>query len=201
MKLRNGRKTPMDEIALVQSAQEGNMNAFETLMKNNRQRIFALAYQYTKNAQDTEDIFQDTFLKAYHNIQKFRAGRDTSFTAWLYRIGINCSIDHLRKAKRHRDKTSGEQDLQKFPSDGSSHNPEKSQQKSEFRSKTEEVLKTIAPRQRMVFILRHYQEMSIKEIAESLECSEGSVKKQLFRAISNFKKQFKSFIPETSYEV
>jgi len=191
----------MDEIALVQSAQEGNMDAFESLMKNNRQRIFALAYQYTKNAEDTEDIFQETFIKAYNNIQKFRVGKETSFTAWLYRIGINCSIDHLRKHKRHRETTADGLDIQKLPSSEKGSDPEKHQQTTEIRTKTEEVLKTIAPRQRMVFILRHYQQMNIKEIAEYLECSEGSVKKQLFRAIGSFKKQFKSFIPETSYEV
>jgi RNA polymerase sigma-70 factor (ECF subfamily) len=201
MKYKNGRKTSMDEIALVQAAQEGNMNAFETLMKNNRQRIFALAYQYTKNPEDTEDIFQDTFLKAYNNIQKFRAGQDTSFSAWLYRIGINCSIDHLRKHKRRRETTANGQDVQTLPTSDSGTDPEKQQQKTEIQEKTEAVLKTIAPRQRMVFILRHYQQLSIKEIAEYLDCSEGSVKKQLFRAISTFKEQFKSFIPEASYEV
>ena len=80
-------------------------------------------------------------------------------------------------------------------------NPDNSQQKKEIRERVELVLSTLTKRQRMIFILKHYQELSIKEIAEYMECSEGSVKKQLFRTISVMKKHFRRFMPEDRYEM
>ncbi|MFC2166293.1 RNA polymerase sigma factor [Acidobacteriota bacterium] len=90
----------MDETALVQSAQAGDTDAFKFLFEENKRRIIGLAYQYTKNIEDAEDILQDTFIKAYNSLQRFDIQDHTNFTSWLYRIGINCSIDHLRKSKR-----------------------------------------------------------------------------------------------------
>ena len=80
-------------------------------------------------------------------------------------------------------------------------NPDNSQQKAEIRERVELVLSTLTRRQRMIFILKHYQELSIKEIAEYMECSEGSVKKQLFRTVFAMKKHFRRYIPEDRYEM
>ena len=73
--------------------------------------------------------------------------------------------------------------------------------KKEVSEKLTEVLKELPSGQRMVFILRHYQQLSTKEIAEYMRCSEGSVKKQLFRAFNEIKKQFHTLLPENRYEM
>jgi RNA polymerase sigma-70 factor (ECF subfamily) len=191
----------MDETALVQSAQDGSADAFKLLFEDNKRRILSLAYQYTKNLEDSEDIVQDTFIKAYHSLEKFKIGADTNFSAWLYRIGINCSIDHLRKNKKQKDNIMPTDDINGLSGPTDATNPDNTQHKREIREKLEQVLDTLTKRQRMIFILKHYQELSIKEIAEYMECSEGSVKKQLFRAVSVMKKHFKCFLPENRYEM
>jgi RNA polymerase sigma-70 factor (ECF subfamily) len=191
----------MNEAELILDAQRGDTNAFRTLFEANKRKIYALAYQYTKNTQDTEDIFQETFIKAFKKLKTFSQGKHTSFSAWLYRIGINCSIDHLRRVKGRKELGEDRMDIHSLTEAQPAFNPEQTQRSREIYEQTEKVLALISPRQRMVFILRHYQEMSIKEIAEYLDCTEGSVKKQLFRAAHNFKDHFKRFIPENSYEM
>jgi RNA polymerase sigma-70 factor (ECF subfamily) len=191
----------MDETALVQSAQAGSADAFKLLFEDNKRRILSLAYQYTKNLEDSEDIVQDTFIKAYHSLERFNIEADTNFSAWLYRIGINCSIDHLRKNKRQKDNIMPTDDIDGLSAPTNTSNPDNTHHKREVREKLEQVLDTLTKRQRMIFILKHYQELSIKEIAEYMDCSEGSVKKQLFRAVSVLKKHCKCFLPENRYEM
>lgn len=191
----------MNEAELIQAAQKGDTDAFRTLFDDNKRKIYALAYQYTRNTQDTEDIFQEAFIKAFNKLSTFRPGKDTSFSAWLYRIGINCSIDHLRRVKTRKELGEDSIDMHTLTTAQPAFNPEETQRSREILEHTEEALSNISPRQRMVFILRHYQQMSLKEIAEYLDCTEGSVKKQLFRAVHSFKDQFKRFIPENNYEM
>jgi len=191
----------MDEIALVQSAQAGDTEAFKFLFEGNKRKILGLAYQYTKNIEDAEDILQDTFIKAYSSLRRFDIQDHTNFSAWLYRIGINCSIDHLRKARREKDNIHPGGDVMNASAPDNASNPDSSQQKKEVQERVELVLSTLTKRQRMIFILKHYQELSIKEIAEYMECSEGSVKKQLFRTVSAMKKHFRRYMPEDRYEM
>lgn len=191
----------MEELIVIQQALEGNREAFRQLFEDNKKKIFSLAYQYTKNLEDAEDILQETFIKAYNALNKYRLQDDSNFSSWLYRIGINCSIDHLRKNKMKKDKYFDENNLQSGPPDNEHSNPEYSGQLREVRKNLEQILNRLPTGQRMVFILRHYQQLSVKEIAEYMKCSEGSVKKQLFRAFSSIKKHFRSLVLESSYEM
>ncbi|MBN1222661.1 MAG: RNA polymerase sigma factor [Candidatus Aminicenantes bacterium] len=191
----------MDEIALVQSAQEGNTEAFKHLFEEHKRRVLGLAYQYTKNIEDAEDILQDTFIKAFHSLRKFDIQDYANFSSWLYRIGINCSIDHLRKRKRQKNNILPGGDVMDLSASDHHSNPDDAQHKREIRERLEQVLGTLTRRQRMIFILKHHQELSIKEIAEYMNCSEGSVKKQLFRTVSVMKKHFRHYLPEAGYEM
>ncbi|UCE41319.1 MAG: RNA polymerase sigma factor [Candidatus Aminicenantes bacterium] len=188
----------MTERAIVQSAQQGNTEAFRMLFEQNRKRIFALAYQYTKNKEDAEDILQETFIKTYNYLDKYKIENDTSFSSWIYRIGINCSIDYLRKKKHKKEDFSDWDKWEKTI--GSNHsNPEHTIGLEQLREKISNLVAKLSPRQRMVFILKHYQQFSIKEIAEYLDCSEGSVKKQLFRAVSAIRSPLKKYLWEKEY--
>lgn len=191
----------MNEQTVIQLAQEGNREAFRQLFEDNKNKIFSLAYQYTKNAEDAEDILQETFIKAHHSLNKFRIQEETNFSSWLYRIGINCSIDHLRKNKIKKNSYFDANNLQSGPPDNDHSNPEYSGHLKEVRKSLEQILNKLPTRQRMVFILRHYQQLNVKEIAEYMKCSEGSVKKQLFRAFSVIKKHFRGLVLESSYEM
>ena len=194
-------KRTMDEIALVQSAQEGNTEAFRHLFEGHKRKILGLAYQYTRNVEDSEDILQDTFIKAYHSLRKFDVRNCARFSSWLYRIGINCSIDHMRKRKRQTDNIFPGGDVTDLSDANPRSNPDVSQQKTEVRERIDQVLNTLSRKQRMIFILKHYQDLSIKEIAEYMNCTEGSVKKQLFRTVSAMKKHFRHFLQEAGCEM
>lgn len=191
----------MNKEVVVQLAQEGDKEALRTLYEENKNGIFSLAYQYTKNREDAEDILQDTFVKAYHYLHKFNIQDGTSFSSWVYRIGINCSIDYLRRDKGRKARNSGPDNIENISSPNQNSDPERARKLRDIRNKIELTLNKLSPKQRMVFILRHYQQFSTKEIAEYLDCTEGSVKKQLFRAVSTIKQQFKSFFSEMTYEM
>jgi len=188
----------MTEKAVVQSAQQGSMEAFRMLFEQNRKRIFALAYQYTKNREDAEDILQETFIKTYNYLDKYKVESDSNFSSWVYRIGINCSIDYIRKKKNKKEDFT-DWDMREKTIRSENSNPEHTVGLEQLREKISNLVEGLSPRQRMVFILKHYQQLSIKEIAEYLDCSEGSVKKQLFRAVSAIRSPLKKYLWEKDY--
>jgi len=185
----------MDETLLVQAAQAGNRTAVRELFEQNKRRIFALAYQYAHNREDAEDILQETFIKAFRGIRTFRVGAETSFASWLFRVGINCSIDYLRRHKARRAEL-GEEALTATPDASADSDPEREQARRELRRRVDQALSGLSPKQRMVFLLKHDQQLSIREIAADLRCTEGSVKTHLFRAVSAIKRGFKGLAAE-----
>lgn len=195
------KRRSMNEIAAIKLAQQGNKEVLKVLFEENKKKIFSLAYQYVKNAEDAEDILQETFIKAYRSLHKFNTQDGMSFSPWLYRIGINCSIDYLRRNKKRKEKNSHVNNLENISLSNTTSNPEHVRGQKEIREKINQSLNKLSGQQRMVFILRHYQEFSTKEIAEYLNCTEGSVKKQLFRAVSALKEHLKGLILEKSYEM
>ena len=191
----------MEERELILSARNGDMDAFRELFEVNKRKVFALAYRYAKNKEDAEDILQDTFIKAYQKLDKFHTNEGTSFTSWLYRISINSSIDLLRKKNKMEDRFFDPDNLDKLSSQDEGNDPEHSTGLNDMRDRISAVLNKLTARQRMIFILRHYQQLSTQEISEYMGCSQGSVKKQLFRAVSSIKDHFKGLIPEKGYEM
>jgi len=193
----------MEEIQLIKLAQEGQVEAFRQLFQLHGQRIFALAYSYLKNAQDAEDILQETFIKAFQALSSFRQDRNSSFSGWLSRIGINCCLDLLRqkKAQLRRENSLKNMSLINHNLKNSGQNLELKEQAKVLASKIEHFLDYLPPKQRMVFILRHYQGYSIREIAEDMGVSEGTVKKMLFRAFATIRRYFKKYLMENAYEV
>ncbi len=191
----------MNEQTLVRLAREGDKEALRMLFDQNKDKIFALAYNYTKNSQDAEDILQETFIKAFRSLPKFNLQNGTSFSPWLYRIGINCSLDHLRRIKTKKSKQANIENLENISSGETNSDPAVIRQKSELREKIDHTLKTLSGQQRMVFVLKHYQQLTIREIADHLNISEGGVKKQLFRAVHSLKESLKGLISENNYEM
>lgn len=185
----------MDETVLIQAAQAGNRAAFRELYEQNMHRVFGLAYQYVKNREDAEDILQDTFIKAFRKIHTYRVGVDTNFASWIFRVGINCSIDHLRRNKVRLAEL-GPEPLDAVPSSAAGSDPAREQAHRELRHQVDRFLGDLTPRQRMIFLLKHDQQYSVREIAAELHCTEGSIKTHLFRAVSSLKRRFKELALE-----
>lgn len=173
----------MNDEMVILLAKEGKESAFRVLYENNYTMIFRLAYSYTKSQQDAEDIMQETFIKAFKSIKSFDFNVSANFSAWIYQVGLRCTLDYLRKSKRR--KISQTDSLSDFPAEPQAQDscPEKSAIASQAIAHVKNALHTLAPKQRVIFDLRHLQHMAIKEIAVHLQCSQSTVKKQLQRAV------------------
>ena len=90
----------MREDAAILLAKEGDEEAFRLLYDDNCERIYTLAYRYVRSPEDAKDVMQETFTRAFKRIRSFQVASDTSFSSWLNRICINCSIDQLRRRQR-----------------------------------------------------------------------------------------------------
>jgi RNA polymerase sigma-70 factor (ECF subfamily) len=177
-----------DKLAVL-LAKEGNENAFRELYENNYEMIYRLAYRYSRSPEDAEDIMQDTFIKAFKSIKKFDFSISTNFSAWIYQIGLNCSLDYLRKKKRRKsDLTDSLAGMHREP-EGQDPSPEKSAITSQTVFRLKKALSSLSPKQRVIFDLRHLQHQAIKEISERLQCSPSTVKEQLHRAVSKLRNQ------------
>lgn len=188
----------IDEHELVTRAQKGDHTAMEELFMRNKEKIFSLAYRCTGNRQDAEDLLQEIFSRAFLALMKnkFNPRANAAFSTWLYRIGINCSISFLRKNKKHyMNHLEPDEDNDPLDNvDSGDPGPEQSALKQEIRDKVNKGLNTLSAKQRMIFVLRFYQGLQVNEIAQYMKCSEGSVKKQLFRAVSKLREKLTFFM-------
>jgi RNA polymerase sigma-70 factor (ECF subfamily) len=185
---------------LIKRAQLRDLDAFCVLAERYARRIYRLASHYCQNTQDAEDLSQEVWLKAYQAVQTFRF--DSSFYTWLRRITINTFLNHHRyNFFRRRGQTTVVQLLQ-IDSDNSgelvgssSASPENIYNKLLFDSVVNE-LAELTQSQRISFLLRHYEGMSYEEIATAMNCSTGTVKKGVWRAITKLRARL-SHEPET----
>ena len=180
----------MSEDSIMLQARQGDEKAFRQLFHNNKESVFRLAYRYTRSQEDAEDIMQETFIKAFKNIKKFDNKNETSFSGWINRISINCSINHLR---RNKSRKMDEMDsLSKLQDKLITKNPSEETTEINFNlSKIKNALQKLTHKQRIIFDMRFSQQMKIREIAEIMKCSDSNVKTQLFRTFAKLRKQLK----------
>ena len=179
-----------EERLLVQQAQSGDREAFEQLVYRHDRDILRLAFHMLGNREEAQDVFQDTFLKAYRSLARFRS--DSSFYTWIYRIATNVALDRLRKRQTLREEISYEADTAAHPDrptlkdtlEEKSYysNPERRLYGREVGAKIQEALKTLSEKERLVFELRHYQGLRLRMIGEIMGSTEETAKNYLFRA-------------------
>ncbi|HJU92824.1 MAG TPA: sigma-70 family RNA polymerase sigma factor [Pyrinomonadaceae bacterium] len=171
------------DTELIRRAQADDIDAFCLLAQRYARRIHLLAFHYCRNAQDAEDLSQEVWLKAFQALRSFRS--DSSFYTWLRRITINAFLNHRRASFfRRRGQTTAVQLVQidSEPLESRSVSPENIYNKLLFESVVN-ALAELTPSQRLAFLLRHYEGMSYDEIASAMNCSSGTVKKGVSRAI------------------
>lgn len=177
-----------NETELIRRAQADDANAFCSLAERYARRIYLLAFHYCHNAQDAEDLSQEVWLKAYQALAGFRA--DSSFYTWLRRITINSFLNHQRTGSfRQQGQTKFVELVDADRESGfesRSVSPETVYNKVLFES-VMNALSELTPSQRLMFLLRHYEGMSYDEIAAAMNCSTGTVKKGVSRAIAKLR--------------
>ncbi len=175
-----------DEIELIKQVQGGNKMAFQQIMNKYGERVMSTAFHFTKNYQDAEDLYQDTFIKIYRNIGSFRF--ESELFTWIYKILSNQAYSFYRKRKRITTIDPGEDNYlwETIPAD-ETDKADRETYKSSMREEINRALYNLSPKQRVVFVLKHYEGKKIKDIAALLDCTEGTVKRYLFRATRKLK--------------
>jgi RNA polymerase sigma-70 factor, ECF subfamily len=176
----------VSELDLVKRCQAGDTEAFDELVARYRTRVFSMIYNMVHNEQDAWDLAQDSFVKAWKSIKRFR-GR-SSFYTWLYRIVMNVTIDWVRKkqvkpAAEFNDATQlKEIDPASKTVPKADALPYEKMERSEIRERIDQAVAQLTPEHRAVILMKEIEEMQYHEIAEALGCSIGTVMSRLFYA-------------------
>lgn len=173
------------EVDLVQRARNGDLSAYDELVKRYQERIYATVYHMTSNHEDANDLAQDAFIKAFSALKSFKGG--STFYTWLYRIAVNKTINFLkqRKNKYHLSLNDLDFNAENDPDLVAliSHKtPQRDAGLSELQKKLNEALLKLSEPHRMVVVLHDVQGQSHDEIAEIMGCNIGTVRSRLFYA-------------------
>ena len=174
-----------DETELLARARAGDDHAFTALLTQYERKILRLAKNITQNDEDAEDVLQETFLKAYSHLDRFKG--DSKFYTWIVRIAVNEALMKLRKRKS--DKTvpldqevdTGEDFVPREIAVWE-ENPEKTYSRDEIRDILDKAVEALPPIFRSVFVLRDIEDLSTEETADALGISIPAVKSRLLRA-------------------
>ena len=177
----------VSDLELVKRCQAGQTEAFDELVSRYRTRIFAMIYNMVHNEQDAWDLAQDSFVKAWKSINRFR--RHSSFYTWVYRIVMNVTIDWLRKKQIKGAGSEFDDSIQLKEIDPASRTvpkaeplPHERMERNEIRAKIDNAIGQLSPEHRAVILMKEIEDMQYHEIAETLGCSIGTVMSRLFYA-------------------
>jgi RNA polymerase sigma-70 factor (ECF subfamily) len=191
-----------EESTLVERIRNGDMNSFREIVDRYKGVVLAVVHDMTNDRHETEDLLQDVFLKVYKNMRSFRG--DAKVSTWIYRIAMNTCYDHVTKRSHRSMKPADMLDdhVQTAPMFHSfaGADPERRAASGMVQEHIERAIKTLSPRERSVFVLRHYHDLPLKEIASVLRISEGTVKSMLSRALERLKKELSFYRKELGME-
>ncbi|MFB3896207.1 MAG: RNA polymerase sigma factor [bacterium] len=182
--------TQLSDAELIQKCLANNdQSAFAILVDRYRTDIYRIIYHFLKNSEDTLDAMQEVFIKAYSSLSLLQDR--TKFKPWLIKIAVNQAVDYYRKRNllNLEPNTDNNQDTSKVEStkDTWKNNPRKISEIKEINQQISEAVSQLSKHQRIVFILRYFEEMQISEIAVALSCSEGTVKSNLHHATKHLR--------------
>ena len=180
--------TPLNDQQLIFSYLDGNDRSFELLLNRHKQKIYTSIYLFVKDSSLAEDIFQEVFIKIIDTLRKGKYNHEGKFLQWAMRISYNMCVDHFRRNKR-RPKVSPTEtfdifDVLKISDD----NAEQKMIKSQTHQRVRKLVDMLPPEQREVVILRHYADMSFKEIAKLTRVSINTALGRMRYALINIRK-------------
>jgi RNA polymerase sigma-70 factor (ECF subfamily) len=187
---------------LVTRAQQGDLDAFEELVKRHQDRVYNTALRLTTDPEDAADAAQETFLRCFRKLHTFRG--DCKFTSWIYRVTVNVVKDHWRRQQQRRVNQTfslnaelGPERLaliEQIPS--TRPGPRQIAQGQESYDLMLARLKELRPDFREILELRFADELSYNEIAETLDCTLDTVKTRLFRARRQLREEYEALHAE-----
>jgi RNA polymerase sigma-70 factor (ECF subfamily) len=160
----------LTDLQLVKLYQDGNDNGIETLISRHKQKVFTSIYFLTRNRELSEDLFQETFIKIIVSLRNGRYNEKGKFLSWATMIAHNIVIDHFRMNKRTGAMVRENEEYSPFDiMPENSLNGEQEMIRNEKHERVRKLIEQIPLEQREVLIMRHYGDMSFKEISEALE--------------------------------
>ena len=181
---------------LISKAQQGDNAAFDELVCRYDRQVLSIAASYTKDDDDAKDIYQEVFIRVYRALGGFQFRSE--FSTWLYRIATNVCLTHQMRAKnRSHARIDGdieESAMEWNPATGTRMRPttpEEHVRNVEIAGHIQDALENLSPQQKLVFTLKHYQGYKLREIADMMDCGEGTVKRYLFTATDRLRKRLK----------
>ncbi len=185
-----------EDLAWVARVQQGDIDAFKLLVQKYRARLYSVLYNMTSNREDAADLAQETFVKAFRSIGRFHS--KSKFYTWLYRIGINTAVNHLKRNRFRRlfsleplrEDVSQDEALSALadPQDPSATMAAG----KELQEKLNEALQKLSNKHRTVVVLFEIEGLSHAEIAQVMGCSQGTVRSRLHYA----KEQLQSYLQD-----
>jgi RNA polymerase sigma-70 factor (ECF subfamily) len=177
---RVGRSRPgAEDREAIEACQRGDRAAFDRLVERYQRDVYRLCYRYVNNHHDASDLAQESFLKAYRAIGRFRG--DSAFSTWLYRIAVNTCLNF--RATRKLPSESLEDDV----ADGARGISDRLEQ-DELSERVREAVSRLPEKQRATLILKIYHDLTHEEVAKILGSTVGTVKANLFHALGNLRK-------------
>jgi len=186
----------VSDVAVIGQVRTGNSDAFRTLVERHSRAIFRVAYRMTRNEQDADDIVQETFLRAYRQIDHFE--ERSSFSTWLHRVAVNCALDSIRARKRrdaHPSWNEEEDPMDSIPS--SEPAQDRLLMSAEVKARVSKALEDLSSNERTAFVLRHFEGMPIDEIGRTLGTQVNATKNTIFSAVKKIRTALEPLVRST----
>jgi len=185
----------MDKLS-IQELKNGSQAAFKLLVEKNKNQVINTCFGFVNNYSIAEDLAQDVFVEVYESINQFN--EDSKLSTWIYRIAVNKSLDHLRKAKRKkrwaeltRINMDEKEDTDNYYTD--SVTPENTLENNERIKILNTAVNSLPENQKTAFTLHKYEELSYKDISEIMNTSISSIESLMFRAKKNLQKKLTNY--------
>jgi RNA polymerase sigma-70 factor, ECF subfamily len=188
------RDAPPASADLIARARAGDAEAFRELVERHSRAVYRVAYRITGRAEDAEDVVQETFLRAYRQLDRFEAR--SNFGTWLHRIAANCSVDLLRGRPRREmnEETETLERLGGGDTHGALPSPERALLGRQIADRVAQALDRLSDMERAAFTLRHFEGLSIEEISRALGLRTSATKHSIFRAVKKMRHELKPFL-------
>ena len=186
------------DAAAVARARGGDSEAFRLLVERHSRSVYKVAFRITGRAEDAEDVVQETFLKAYRQLDRFE--ERSSFGTWLHRIAWNCAVDLLR-ARPKREQAEETETLDQLTAgavetagSGAAFSPERLVASVQLGDRVKAAMTRLSALERAAFVMRHYEGRTIDEISRALEIRQNAAKHSIFRAVRKMRIALEPFV-------
>jgi RNA polymerase sigma-70 factor (ECF subfamily) len=187
----------MTDAVVVDRARGGDPEAFRQLVERHSRPIFRVAYRMTGNEHDADDVVQETFLRAYKQLETFQ--ERANFSTWLHRIAINCSLDLLRSRSRHDKHYAGDPASEELQHAVRALDPQPDRLllSAELQQHVVLALERLSGNERTAFMLRHFEGMPVEEIGQTLGIQVNAAKHTIFRAVRKLREALQPLVRST----